>query len=141
VTSQRPYLLRALHEWITDNRQTPHVIVDANVPGVSVPRQYVQNGKIVLNIGYSATNGLSMGNEALRFHARFGSSTFDVMVPIQAVLGIYARETGQGMVFADTQSSPEPNPDPASPSPTTPGPTTSSGADTASKRTHLKVVK
>jgi stringent starvation protein B len=143
VTSRRPYLLRAMHEWITDNQQTPHVVVDASLDGVEVPRQFVQNGKIILNVSYSATNGLTLGNDLVRFHARFGSVTHDVMVPVQAVLGIYARETGQGMIFSENDASPDPN----APGSNTPGPGPTSGAPTKSgdspapKRSHLKVVK
>ena len=143
VTSRRPYLLRAMHEWITDNQQTPHVVVDASLDGVEVPRQFVQNGKIILNVSYSATNGLTLGNDLVRFHARFGSVTHDVMVPVQAVLGIYARETGQGMIFSENDASPDPiGPGPNS---TGPGPSSStptkSGDSPAPKRSHLKVVK
>ncbi len=109
VSSRRPYLLRAMHEWMTDIQQTPHLVVDANAAGVEVPRQYVQDGKIVLNIGYHATNGLTMGNERVEFNARFGGQTHYVLVPMRAVLGIYARETGQGMIFSD-EDGPEPTP-------------------------------
>jgi stringent starvation protein B len=130
-----------MHEWITDNQQTPHIVVDAVMEGVKVPRQFIQNGKIILNISYSATNGLTMGNDAVRFHARFGSATHDVFVPVLAILGIYARETGQGMIFSEADA---PSPDPNAPSPPPPaappaGP--SSSDNTGSKRSHLKVVK
>jgi stringent starvation protein B len=130
LLSRRPYLLRAMHEWITDNGQTPHLVVDANVQGVEVPRQYVQDGKIILNVSHSATSGLLMSNDAVRFRARFGSVTQEVTVPMPAVLGIYARETGQGMIFSDA--------DPSPPQPTPPKPTPS-GEE--SKRPKLKVVK
>ncbi len=141
VSSRRPYLLRAMHEWITDNQQTPHVVVDASLEGVEVPRQFVQNGKIILNVSYSATNGLTLGNDLVRFHARFGSVTHDVMVPVQAVLGIYARETGQGMIFSENDASPDPNaPGPNPPGPPGPG-AKSISEPTAPKRSHLKVVK
>lgn len=135
TTSRRPYLLRAMHEWITDNQQTPHIVVDATMVGVLVPQQYIQNGKIILNVSHSATNGLALGNDAVRFRARFGSMTYDVDVPVLAVLGIYARETGQGMIFSDNEGGPT--------SPNTPEPPTasSSGASDAPKRSHLKVVK
>ena len=143
VTSRRPYLLRAMHEWITDNQQTPNVVVDALLDGVEVPRQFVQNGKIILNISYSATNGLTLGNDLVRFHARFGSVTHDVMVPVQAVLGIYARETGQGMIFSESDTTPtDPNsagPNPAGPQPPNQSKPTNESA--APKRSHLKVVK
>jgi stringent starvation protein B len=130
-----------MHEWITDNQQTPHVVVDALLEGVEVPRQFVQNGKIILNISYSATNGLTLGNDLVRFHARFGSVTHDVMVPVQAVLGIYARETGQGMIFSENDTVPT---DPNSPGPNLSGPSGTAkptGESAAPKRSHLKVVK
>lgn len=129
-----------MHEWITDNQQTPHVVVDALLEGVEVPRQFVQNGKIILNVSYSATNGLTLGNDLVRFHARFGPSTHDVMVPVQAVLGIYARETGQGMIFSDHEGAPDPSPQ--GPPPSGPPTGTKSPSDaTTPKRSHLKVVK
>ena len=131
LLSRRPYLLRAMHEWITDNAHTPHLVVDASAQGVEVPRQYVQEGKIILNVSHSATSGLVMNNEAVRFRARFGAITHDVTVPIAAVLGIYARETGQGMIFSEADPSPPPQPSPPKPPP--------SGEE--SKRPKLKVVK
>lgn len=119
ILSRRPYLLRAMHEWISDSHQTPHIVVDASLPGVEVPRQYVQGGKIILNISLSATSSLNLGNEFVLFRARFGGVTHDISVPVGAVLGIYARETGQGMIFSDADAPP--------PQPTTPvGPTTAS---------------
>jgi stringent starvation protein B len=128
VRSRRPYLLRAMHEWISDSDQTPHIVVDASLQGVEVPRQYVQGGKIILNVSNSATSNLSLGNDMVRFRARFGAVTHDVMVPIAAVLGIYARETGEGMVFTDQDLGPEP-------------PTRPNSVDEGGKRPQLKVVK
>ena len=130
LLSRRPYLLRAMHEWITDNAHTPHVVIDATAQGVEVPQQYVQQGKIILNVSHSATSGLVMNNELVRFRARFGAVTHDVTVPVGAVLGIYARETGQGMIFSEADPSP---PQPSPPKPTTGG--------EESKRPKLKVVK
>ena len=95
-----------MHEWITDSDQTPHIVVDAAMAGVEVPRQYVQNGKIILNVSTSATSNLSLGNDYVAFRARFGATTYDVIVPIVAVLGIYARETGQGMIFSEADAPP-----------------------------------
>jgi len=139
--SRRPYLLRAMHEWISDSQQTPHIVVDAAVEGVQVPRQYVQAGKIILNVSHSATSMLSLGNDVLRFRARFGGSTYDVCVPIGAVLGIYARETGQGMIFSDADA-PPPQP-PGGPSEPSGGPSEPSapGAEPKRSRPKLKVVK
>jgi stringent starvation protein B len=104
-----------MHEWMTDNGQTPHLVVDATIEGVSVPRQYVKDGKIVLNVAYEATAGLSIKNDGISFSARFGGVPFDVLLPIAAVLGIYARETGQGMIFSEDDVSPTPPPDKPSP--------------------------
>jgi stringent starvation protein B len=99
MTSQRPYLLRALYEWIADNGMTPHVLVDAGVPGVRVPPHVIKDGQVVLNIAERAVGNLQMGNDALRFSARFGGVSHQVVVPVAAVIAIYARETGQGMAL------------------------------------------
>jgi len=98
ATSSRPYLIRALHEWCTDNGLTPFIAVLAD-DTVQVPREYVQNGEIVLNIGIDATGALKLGNEYIEFKARFGGVPREIMVPIDRVLAIYARENGQGMAF------------------------------------------
>jgi stringent starvation protein B len=136
LKSRRPYLLRAMHEWISDCDHTPHIVVDASVPGVDVPRQYVQNGKIILNVSASATSMLSLGNEEVSFRARFGAATYHVKIPIAAVLGIYARETGQGMIFSEADAPPPP---PSSPStPTEPSP---AGTNGKRAKPTLKVVK
>jgi stringent starvation protein B len=119
VRSRRPYLLRAMHEWISDSNQTPHIVVDASLEGVEVPRQYVQGGKIILNVSSNATSMLSLGNDVVRFRARFGAATYDVSVPIVAVLGIYARETGQGMIFSEADTPPQPPAPPSEPAPPT----------------------
>jgi len=102
VTPQRPYLCRALHEWISDNGQTPQIVVDAQDERTIVPREFVEDGRIVLNISYAATQDLVLGNDAIEFQARFGGNPFDVSVPAAAVLAIYARETGEGMVFVES---------------------------------------
>ncbi len=99
MSSQRPYLLRALYEWIADNDMTPHVLVDARVPGVRVPPHTVKDGQVVLNIAARAVGHLQMDNDALRFSARFGGVSHNVVVPLPAVIAIYARETGQGMAL------------------------------------------
>jgi stringent starvation protein B len=101
MTSHRPYLLRALYEWIIDNGMTPHVLVDATQPGVRVPAHTVKEGKVVLNIADRAVAKLEMDNESIRFTARFGGVSHPVAVPISAVLAIYARETGQGMALPE----------------------------------------
>ena len=98
ATSTRPYLLRALHDWCTDNGYTPYIAVAVG-PGVQVPMEYVKNGEIVLNIGFEATSGLKMGNDVLAFKSRFGGVARDIVVPVDHVVAIYARENGQGMAF------------------------------------------
>ena len=107
---RRPYLLRAIHEWITDSLCTPHLVVDASAKGVEVPRQYVKDGKIVLNVSWNATANLRLGNEELTFSGRFGGASMSLSIPIQAVLAIYARETGQGMIFTDEDVAEAPSP-------------------------------
>lgn len=99
MSSQRPYLLRALYEWVVDNGMTPHVLVDALMPGVRVPRHAVKDGRIVLNIAERAVSRLDLGNDALRFTARFAGVSQAVDVPLYAVIALYARETGQGMAL------------------------------------------
>mgnify|MGYP000928831839 CR=1 FL=1 len=97
-SSTRPYLIRALHDWCTDNGFTPYiaVFVDARV---QVPMEYVKNSEIVLNIGFEATTGLKLGNEFIEFKARFGGAVREIVVPVDHVVAIYARENGQGMAF------------------------------------------
>ena len=98
---KRPYLLRAMHQWITESGNTPHVIVDAGHEGAEVPRAYVKEGKIVLNLSEGATQRLRLGNEEIEFDARFAGVVHHVRFPVRAVLGVYARETGEGMVFSE----------------------------------------
>jgi stringent starvation protein B len=97
-TSTRPYLIRALYEWCTDNGFTPYVAVLAD-DTVQVPREYVKNGEIVLNISFDATSALKLGNEFIEFKARFAGTAREIIVPIGRVIAIYARENGQGMAF------------------------------------------
>ena len=128
ISSKRPYLLRAMHEWMSDNGLTPHIVVDARRDGVAVPAQHVENGKIILNVSYEATQGLDLGNERLMFSARFSGVAQTVTVPTDAVLGIYARESGQGMIFAEEEAAQAASaPD--------------DGGDDEPPRGHLKVVK
>ena len=101
MTSHRPYLLRALWEWIADNGMTPHLLVDAKQPGVRVPPQTVKDGKVVLNIADRAVAKLEMGNDMVSFSARFAGVSQLVQVPVTAILAIYARETGQGMALPE----------------------------------------
>ncbi|GAA0580243.1 ClpXP protease specificity-enhancing factor [Halomonas salifodinae] len=99
MLSSRPYLARALYQWLLDNDQTPYIVVDAERPGVVVPTQFVQNGQIVLNIAPTAVRDLSMDNEAITFGARFSGQPMQVVVPGEALVALYARENGVGMVF------------------------------------------
>lgn len=101
--------MRALYEWIVDNDCTPYLLVDATQPGVEVPKQYVKDGQIVLNVSPSAVIDLSIGNEWVSFNGRFGGTPTDILVPVMAIVGIYARENGQGMVFEPEE--PPQNPD------------------------------
>ncbi len=117
MTSSRPYLIRAVWEWISDNGLTPHLLVDAMQERVEVPRQFVEEGRIVLNIGANAVRGLEMGNEEIRFGARFSGTPMEVVIPVRAVLGIYARENGQGMLFPEEEGAPEGGDEPEPPRP------------------------
>jgi stringent starvation protein B len=125
--------MRAMHEWMLDNGFTPHLVVDAKRDGVRVPTAHVKDGKIVLNVSPTATRALSLGNDAVTFEARFGGVSQQIVVPIAAVLGIYARETGQGMIFGEDDS-PTTTPEGDGPAPEPPPP---SGA----RRPKLKVIK
>ncbi|MEZ5498555.1 MAG: ClpXP protease specificity-enhancing factor [Steroidobacteraceae bacterium] len=124
---KRPYLLRAMHDWISDSKLTPHVIIDAEQAGVEVPRAYVKDGKIILNLSTSAADRLEIRNDGISFNARFAGVPHRVVVPIAAVLGIYARESGEGMVFTGDDLAPQPPPSAPSPD--------------ESRRPQLKVVK
>ena len=115
MTSNRPYLLRALYEWIAGNNMTPHILVEAGAEGVDVPDQAVQKGKVILNIDNAAVRELELGNEWLTFKARFSGNEHRVSVPIEAVLAIYAKENGQGMIFNEGDGEPSP-PKPDKPS-------------------------
>src|SRR3990167_8082814 len=101
MTSTKPYLIRAFFDWIIDNNMTPYLAVNADWPGTHVPLQYVEAGKITLNISPTAVRDLKLGNDALHFNARFSGILTHVLVPVKAVLAIYARENGRGMVFGE----------------------------------------
>jgi len=103
LTSTKPYMIRAMHEWCTDNGLTPHLLVAVD-DSVRAPAAYVKDGEIVLNINYSATRNLLIGNEAVTFSARFGGVASDLYVPMHAVRGIFARENGQGMFFQSEEA-------------------------------------
>ena len=103
ATATRPYLLRALHEWCTDNGYTPYVVVVVDET-VQVPLEFVKNGEIVLNVSYDATSGMTLGNDYIEFKARFGGVPREIIVPVSRVMAIYARENGQGMSFPMAQT-------------------------------------
>ena len=97
----RPYLVRAVYEWLVDNDQTPYLLVGANCPGVVVPMSSVSDGKVILNISPTAVQGLLLGNDVIEFSARFSGAPMTVNVPIDAALAVYSKETGKGMVFEE----------------------------------------
>jgi len=113
MTSSRPYLIRALYKWIVNNGVTPYILVDALVDGVNVPEQHIQDNKIVLNIAPMAVEGLLLDDDAISFSARFSGKSMDLLVPTEAVLAIYARENGQGMMFNEEPGSGNPPDGPA----------------------------
>lgn len=140
MTPSRPYFVRAVYEWLTDNNMTPHVLIDALCVGTQVPQQYVQDGRIVLNIAPGAVRDLFIRNEGLSFSARFGGVPMTVDAPMQAVLAIYARENGQGMYF-DSQDEFDPPPADEGDAPAKAEAPTSGAAAPAKQRPSLRVVK
>ena len=145
MTSSRPYMIRALNEWIVDNDCTPYIVVDAHGAGVEVPQQHVnKDGQIILNIAPSAVRDLSINNDCIAFNARFGGLPTDIMVPYGSVLGIYARENGQGMIFdPELEAGTEPDPEPPKPTSVDTGKAKpkASAKPSGGKRPSLKVVK
>ena len=126
MTSSRPYLVRAMYQWIVDNGMTPHLLVNAEYEDCSVPSAHISDGKIVLNIAPMAVQGLTLGDDQVSFSARFSGKAESILVPVTAILAVYARENGQGMMFSDddepdhsTGDSPDdsPEPDPDKPRP------------------------
>lgn len=123
-----------MHEWMGDNSNTPHIVVDASVDGVSVPAEHIKDGKIILNISESAAHNLKLTNDSVSFRARFGGVPFDVWVPMRSVLGIYARETGQGMIFShDSDNTQNSTPSVDQPS--------VDDIESTRARSHLRVIK
>lgn len=104
MTSTKPYLLRAFYDWIVDNNHTPYLAINAEVEGTLVPKQYIENGKITLNISPLAVRDLNLGNDTVTFSARFSGVLFNINVPLRAILAIYARENGRGMVFGEDET-------------------------------------
>ena len=130
MTPSKPCVIRAIYDWIVDNNCTPHLLVDAEAEGVEVPRDYVTDGQIVLNVSPSAVVNLQLSNESVSFSGRFGGVPVDIMVPVDGVIGIYARENGQGMIF-DEESDLDFDPEPPETDPTPP----------SSDRPSLRLVK
>ena len=123
MTSSRPYLVRAMYQWVVDNGMTPHLLVDTSVEDCIVPVEHIQDGKIVLNIAPMAISGLILGDDDVSFSARFSGKSQSIRVPMQAVLAIYARENGQGMMFSEEDNATDTGhngdePDPDKPRPT-----------------------
>jgi stringent starvation protein B len=129
MSSNRPYLIRALYDWLVDNGTTPYLMVNTEVDGVVVPPKFVDDGRIILNVDPSAVSDLELGNALISFSARFSGKAEDILIPPAAVMGIYAKENGQGMLFPEEEvkldDGPGDEPDPSSPG----------------KRPSLKVVK
>lgn len=133
MTSTRPYLIRAFYDWIIDNDCNPYIVINANYENVNVPEEYVEAGQIVLNIAVSAVNGLVLGDQAIEFQARFGGKVRQIYAPINAIVAIYAKENGRGMVFTEEEEEEGTPPSP-------PPPTTSGGKDknTAKDKSNTK---
>ncbi len=136
MTSNRPYLLRAIYDWILDNNLTPHLLVDTKDARVAVPRQYVKDDSIVLNVAPSAVRNLRLGNDAVSFSARFGGTPFDVYVPLESARMIFAKENGQGIALPDDP----PGTAKAEPAPEPPKPAGPAGKPRA-PGSHLKRIK
>jgi len=132
MSSSQPYLIRAIYDWIIDNDFTPYLLVNAENDYAMIPREYVEDGKIVLNINPSAISDLQLGNDYIMFNARFSGKAMEVSVPVVSVLAIYARENGQGMMFDEN---PEDTP------PTPPEDDTPPEKPKKSQKPQLKVVK
>lgn len=140
MSSSRPYLIRALHEWISDNGMTPLLLVDADAPAADVPRAFVEDGKIILNVSMSAVQGLELGDDRIQFRARFSGAVKQISVPVTAVLAVYARETSAGMMFPETESDAEQT-DQAGAEADTTNSDTDTQPDDKPSRPHLRVIK
>ena len=142
MTSNRPYLLRAIYDWITDNNLTPYILLDAMREGVRVPPQVVKNGQVVLNLAMRAVANLDLGNEWISFQARFSGVSHSILIPVNAVLALYAQENGQGMMFpAEEDGDPPPSPPESSPDDTPPSDSADAGEKPRKGAPFLRVVK
>ena len=138
MSTNRPYLLRAIYDWITDNGLTPYLLIDATKEGVRVPAQVIKNGQVVLNLAMRAVAKLDLGNEWITFQARFSGTSHSIHVPLGAVLALYAQENGQGMMFPAEEAGGDP---PTSPAPDTVGNVGDAGAKPKLRPPHLRIVK
>ena len=141
MSSNRPYLLRAIYDWISDNDLTPYVLVDAAIEGVRVPPQVIKNGQVVLNLAMRAVANLDLGNEWISFSARFSGISQTINIPVQAVLALYAQENGQGMMFPAEEGGDSPPPDLPDDAPPAPSVERQSGDKPKRGAPHLRVVK
>ncbi len=142
MTSNRPYLLRAIYDWISDNNLTPYILVDAGREGVRVPPQVIKNGQVVLNLAMRAVANLDLGNEWISFQARFSGVSQSIQVPVQAVLALYAQENGQGMMFPADEGGGDVPPPPSGGGEPPGGTEGGSGGDRPKRGApHLRVVK
>ena len=112
MTSLKPYLIRSIYDWIIDNQLTPYLLVNAETENANLPKEFIEDGKIVLNIRPEAIQGLSLGNDEIQFNARFSGKPMQIVAPVTAVMAIYAKENGKGMIFdqEDDESPPEKQP-------------------------------
>ena len=140
MKSSRPYLLRAIHEWLVDNQKTPHILVNAEKDGVDVPHQFIKEGKIVLNVAPVATGDLRLGKKLVTFHAGFGSEDHFISVPIPAIEAIYAFENGRGMYFSEEDLGDDFDPS-GDQAPEEGGDSDRGGESGQNGGSHLKVVK
>jgi stringent starvation protein B len=113
MTSLKPYLIRSIYEWIIDNALTPHLLVNAENTSAVLPQEFIEDGKIVLNIRPEAIQGLSLGNDKIEFNARFSGKPMHIVTPVNAVLAIYAKENGKGMIFDQEEENNDDEPPPA----------------------------
>jgi stringent starvation protein B len=127
MTSLKPYLIRSIYEWIIDNNLTPHLLVDATHRHAALPKDYIEDNKIVLNMRPEAIQGLALENTTIEFNARFNGQPMHIIAPVPAVMAIYAKENGKGMVFDQDEEDEDNTPPPENSPPST--------------RTHLRVVK
>ncbi|MCW8807695.1 MAG: ClpXP protease specificity-enhancing factor [Rhodanobacter sp.] len=144
MTSNRPYLLRAIYDWISANDLTPYVLVDASFEGVQVPPQVIKNGQVVLNLAMRAVVNLDLGNDWISFQARFSGISQTIHIPVQAVLALYAQENGQGMMFPADEGGDTPPPSAPSPDDESQGKEPPGGADKPKPKrstSHLRVIK